>query len=181
MILFESPKQYEIGYQIIVGSVLKVRWGWFRWCFSESKAQNALRAVNSVDTNWNWTFHATYFLRSFSLVTTSKPQMYYIPVYDINMMMTSWNGNIFRVTGLFVRGINRWPVDSPHKGQWRRSIDPYISTFKGKKIQIISLGFRGVLRIRWVMIGTHYPHHWPLNVRGTIVYWLKSFLLFQPG
>ena len=27
-------------------------------------------------------------------------------------MMTSSNGNIFRVTGPFMRGIHRWPVDS---------------------------------------------------------------------
>ena len=33
--------------------------------------------------------------------------------------MTSSNGSIFRVTGLFVRGIHRSPVNSPHKGQWR--------------------------------------------------------------
>ena len=35
-------------------------------------------------------------------------------------MMTSSNGNIFRVTGRpFVLGIHRSPVNSPHKGQWR--------------------------------------------------------------
>ena len=34
------------------------------------------------------------------------------------LMMTSSNGNIFRVTGPFVRGIPRSPVNSPHKGQW---------------------------------------------------------------
>ena len=28
------------------------------------------------------------------------------------------NGNIFRVSGLFVRGIHWSPVNSPHKGQW---------------------------------------------------------------
>ena len=33
--------------------------------------------------------------------------------------MTSWNGNIFRVT---VRGIHRSPVNSPHKGQWREDL-----------------------------------------------------------
>ena len=33
-------------------------------------------------------------------------------------MMTSSNGNIFRVTGPFVRGIHRSPVNYPHKGQW---------------------------------------------------------------
>ena len=32
-------------------------------------------------------------------------------------MMTSSNENIFRVTGPFVRGIHRSPVNSPHKGQ----------------------------------------------------------------
>ena len=32
--------------------------------------------------------------------------------------MTSWSGNIFRVTGHFMRGIHR----SPHKGQWRGAL-----------------------------------------------------------
>ena len=35
------------------------------------------------------------------------------------IMMTSSNGNIFRVT---VRGIHRPPVNSPHKGQWRGAL-----------------------------------------------------------
>ena len=37
-------------------------------------------------------------------------------------MMTSSTGNVFRVTGTFVRGIPRSPVNSPHKGQWRGSL-----------------------------------------------------------
>ena len=37
-------------------------------------------------------------------------------------MMRSSNGTIFRVTGPFVRGIHRWPVNSPHKGQWRGAL-----------------------------------------------------------
>ena len=37
-------------------------------------------------------------------------------------MMTSSNGNIFRVTGIIVRGIHRWPVNSPRKGQWRGAV-----------------------------------------------------------
>ena len=36
-------------------------------------------------------------------------------------MMTSPNGNMFRVTG-FVRRIHRSPVNFPHKGQWRRAL-----------------------------------------------------------
>ena len=31
-------------------------------------------------------------------------------------MMTSSNGNIFRITGVF------WSVNSPHKGQWREAL-----------------------------------------------------------
>ena len=34
-------------------------------------------------------------------------------------MMTSSNGNIFRVTGHLCGGIHRSPVNSPHEGQWR--------------------------------------------------------------
>ena len=37
-------------------------------------------------------------------------------------MMTSSNGNIFRVTGPSVRGIHRSPVNSPHEGQWRGAL-----------------------------------------------------------
>ena len=40
-------------------------------------------------------------------------------------MMTSSNGNIFRVTTGYwpsVRGIHRSPVNSPHKGQWRGAL-----------------------------------------------------------
>ena len=40
----------------------------------------------------------------------------------ILVMMTSSNGNIFRITVPFVRGIHRWPVDSPHKGKWRGAL-----------------------------------------------------------
>ena len=41
-------------------------------------------------------------------------------LYDI--MKMSSNGNIFRVTGLFVWGIHRSPVNSPHIGQWRGAL-----------------------------------------------------------
>ena len=44
-------------------------------------------------------------------------------------MITSSDGNIFRVTGHFcgeftgdLRGIHRSPVNSPHKGQWRGAL-----------------------------------------------------------
>ena len=34
-------------------------------------------------------------------------------------MITSSNGNIFRVTGRLCGEVQRSPVNSPHKGQWR--------------------------------------------------------------
>ena len=37
-------------------------------------------------------------------------------------MMTSWNGNIFPRHWPFVWGIHRWPVNSPHKDQWRGAL-----------------------------------------------------------
>ena len=33
-------------------------------------------------------------------------------------MMASSYGNSFFVNGPYVRGVHRWPVDFPHKGQW---------------------------------------------------------------
>ena len=39
-----------------------------------------------------------------------------------NFTIASSNGNIFRVTGPFVQGIHRSPVNSPHKGQWRGAL-----------------------------------------------------------
>ena len=39
-----------------------------------------------------------------------------------DIMMTSSNGNIFRVTRPFVGRIHRSPVNSPHKGQWRGAL-----------------------------------------------------------
>ena len=36
--------------------------------------------------------------------------------------MKSSNGNLFRVTGLFVWGIHRSPVNSPHEGRWRGAL-----------------------------------------------------------
>ena len=37
-------------------------------------------------------------------------------------MMTSSNGNLFRVTGHFLWEIHRSPVNSPHKSQWREAL-----------------------------------------------------------
>ena len=43
-------------------------------------------------------------------------------IWDLSShMMTSSNGNIFRVTG-HLCGIHRTPVNSPHKGQWRGAL-----------------------------------------------------------
>ena len=54
-------------------------------------------------------------------------------------MMTSSNGKLFLRYWPFVRGIHRWPVNSPHKGQWRGAL--MMKTWK------------------------HFPRYWPF-VRG---------------
>ena len=48
-------------------------------------------------------------------------QGYFIDTTD-NLLMTSPNGNIFRVIGLLLWGIHRWPVDSLHKVNWRGAL-----------------------------------------------------------
>ena len=48
--------------------------------------------------------------------------IYSCPGHMLLAMMTSSNGTIFRVSGPFLRGIHRSPVNSPHKGQWRRAL-----------------------------------------------------------
>ena len=48
---------------------------------------------------------------------------YVVPWSTLNIvMMTSSNGNFFRVTGPLWWGIHRSPVNSPHEGQWRRAL-----------------------------------------------------------
>ena len=52
------------------------------------------------------------------LYSTSKKYAQHL----VLLMMTSSNGNTFRATGPFVRGIHRSPVSSPHKGQWHGAL-----------------------------------------------------------
>ena len=57
-------------------------------------------------------FYCCFFCFCFCFFHPSNP--------DIDQLMTtSSNGNIFRVTGPWCGGIHRWPVNSPLKGQWR--------------------------------------------------------------
>ena len=42
--------------------------------------------------------------------------------FNTGIMMTSSNGNVFRVTSPLCGGIHRFPVNSPHKGQWRGTL-----------------------------------------------------------
>ena len=39
-------------------------------------------------------------------------------------MMIAWHGNVFSITGSFVRGMWWWPVDSPHKGPVMQKVFP---------------------------------------------------------
>ena len=65
-----------------------------------------------------------------------------------SFMMTSSNGNIFRVTGplcsaslAIVRGIHRWPVNSPHDGQWRGALMFSLICALNKRLSKLSWGW----------------------------------------
>ena len=84
---------------------------WYSWGWGQNPVSD-LDLVNDnreVDCMSNWT-----------RVVQSGPSPGAGPID----MMTSSNGNIFRVTGHwpFVRGIHRSPVNFPHKGQWRGAL-----------------------------------------------------------
>ena len=49
-------------------------------------------------------------------------------------MMRSLNGNIFRVIGPFCGRIHRSPVNSPHKGQWRRAFHVFFDLRPYKRL-----------------------------------------------
>ena len=73
------------------------------------------RMTNVHPNKTKWCSPGTQFILSYhiSFLTSLAQRQYY--------MMTSSNGNIFRVTGhLWV--IHRSPVNSPHKGQWRGAL-----------------------------------------------------------
>ena len=64
-----------------------------------------------------WWWHSVLWCQV--ICSSGNNQLDLIP----HIMMTSWNGNIFRITGSFVRGNHRSPVVvSPHKGQWRGAL-----------------------------------------------------------
>ena len=79
-------------------------------------------------------------------------------------MMTSSNGNIFCVTGPFVRGIHRSQLDSPHRGQWRGAlIFFFMCNWTNGCEQATELtGFE----TPWctcdvtAMVFLHFQHHW---------------------
>ena len=58
-------------------------------------------------------------------------------------MMTASNGNIFCITGLW--GIHQWPVNFPHKGQWRGAL----------MFSLICSWTNGQLRSRWFEMPPH--------------------------
>ena len=61
-------------------------------------------------------------LQKAEIVNARKLVPSVITMDTVCSMMTSSNGNIFPRYWPFVRGIHRSPVNSPHKGQWRRAL-----------------------------------------------------------
>ena len=79
---------------------------WFHCCIipaSNWKSAWIILHMRPDNESWRYT------------VTSSR-------ILCVHTMITSSNGNIFRVTEPFVRGIHRSPVNSPHKGQWRGAL-----------------------------------------------------------
>ena len=80
-------------------------------------------------------------------------------------MMTSSNVNIFRITGPFVRGIHRSPLNSPHKGQWRGAM----------MFSLIYAWTNGLVNHRDAGgLWRHRAHH-----DVTLMQWFKIIPLFQ--
>ena len=82
--------------------------------------------------------------------------------------MTLSNGNIFRVTGLLC-GNSRWPVNSPHKSQWRGAL--VFSMISAWTNSWASNGYAGDLR-------RHRAHYNVIAIWMKINQWisLKLFL-----
>ena len=78
------------------------------WIFTRGHSSNCVAWIiqDRLGQCHGWWFAASFVARTSAAI----------------IMMTSSNGNIFRVTGPFLRGIHRSPVNSPHKGQWRRAL-----------------------------------------------------------
>ena len=83
-------------------------------------------------------------------------------------MMTSSNGNIFRVTGL-VWGIRRSPVNSPHKGQCRG-----VSMFS-----MICAWINGIVNNREVVDLRRHRTYYDVTVMNNVMRSVSSFVLID--
>ena len=68
------------------------------------------------------TFHSRKCVWKYRLRNDVKRTFHQLYMNNSITMMTLSNRSIFRVYWLFVRGIHRSPVNSPHKGQWRGTL-----------------------------------------------------------
>ena len=84
-----------------VWSICQYPWGLLHWCWKNAVLPPCNRNIWRICVK----HHAPK--------STKQPCV---------CLMTSSNGTIFRVTGLFVRGIHRPPVGSPHKSQCRGAL-----------------------------------------------------------
>ena len=83
---------------------------WYEKCCSitHKEKSNTCGYINHVDDKRN--FNGSWLM-----------MLWLYPCDNIFIMMTSSNGNIFRITGLCVGNLPV-PVNSPHKGQWRGAL-----------------------------------------------------------
>ena len=108
----------------VVGGGESPRWGHSPWMRSGGSGDEG-----SLPNSFGCEFIQIIKTHSYGGVLTPHFMEEHSPTSIFHVfMMTSSNGNMFRVTG-FVRGIHRWlrgihrsPVNSPHTDQWRGAL-----------------------------------------------------------
>ena len=93
-------------------------------------------------------------------------------IFHLHSMMTSSNGNIFRVTG------HRSPVNSPHKGHWRGAlIFSLICAWINGWVNSREAGDMRCHRAHYDVIGK--PSYMRYSVTNAVNYMLKRLLVLQ--
>ena len=114
-VAFSAPNHYLNHCELFGNcSIIKNK---LQWSLTQYKAicirENQFKIVVNLALNTKW-------CKKFDGYNSSQSELTLL--HHMLFMMTSSNGNIFRVTGHLCEGFTGEPVNSPHKGQWRRAL-----------------------------------------------------------
>ena len=106
---------------------LALFWSWLHRTTPGLPAQTVINGSTSISHgSRNCIIHGSLLKISLELSTNQSQAVHTYKVIYVSWsnMMTSSNGNVFRVTGTLWGGggIHRSPVDSPHNDQWRGAL-----------------------------------------------------------